>query len=215
MWQAHPRTKGSDRLSRCGPRDRHISCSDRFLGARISRCRSTSQRSASARSAASALLDDMNNWAGPKYLIAEGDTYMKYPDDETFGQLIVNYVKLRSRAEVRRGLDAASRAHARRRLLRLERRSTDCAVTASRGRARGALQCGSGMDVPAGVCRAGVGRRRNAGPADRLRDGSGAVQHPQVPHSVRSTGKNGFGSPPGIRRATERSRSRCSCGRAA
>ena len=40
------------------------------------------------------LLDDMNNWAGPKYMIAEGDTYMKYPDDETFPQLVVNYVKL-------------------------------------------------------------------------------------------------------------------------
>jgi hypothetical protein len=37
----------------------------------------------------------MNNWgAGPKYMIAEGDTYMKYPDDETFPQLVVNYVKL-------------------------------------------------------------------------------------------------------------------------
>jgi hypothetical protein len=36
----------------------------------------------------------MNNWAGPKYLIAEGDTYAKYPDDDTYGQLLVNYVKL-------------------------------------------------------------------------------------------------------------------------
>ena len=36
----------------------------------------------------------MNNWAGPKYMIAEGDTYMKYPDDETYPQLVVNYVKL-------------------------------------------------------------------------------------------------------------------------
>jgi hypothetical protein len=40
------------------------------------------------------VLDDMNNWAGPKYMIAEGDTYRKFPDDETFPQLIVNYVKL-------------------------------------------------------------------------------------------------------------------------
>jgi len=40
------------------------------------------------------LLDEMNNWTGPKYMIAEGDTYMKYPDDETFPQLVVNYVKL-------------------------------------------------------------------------------------------------------------------------
>jgi hypothetical protein len=37
----------------------------------------------------------MNNWsANPKYLIAEGDTYTKYPDDETYPQLYVNYVKL-------------------------------------------------------------------------------------------------------------------------
>jgi hypothetical protein len=36
----------------------------------------------------------MNNWAGPKYLIAEGDTYMKFPDDETYPHLMVNYVKL-------------------------------------------------------------------------------------------------------------------------
>jgi hypothetical protein len=37
----------------------------------------------------------MNNWtADPKYLIAEGDTYLKYPDDETFPQLYVNYLKL-------------------------------------------------------------------------------------------------------------------------
>jgi hypothetical protein len=36
----------------------------------------------------------MNNWAGPKYLVAEGDTYMKFPDDETYPHLMVNYVKL-------------------------------------------------------------------------------------------------------------------------
>jgi hypothetical protein len=36
----------------------------------------------------------MNNWGEAKYLIAEGDTYMKYPDDETYPHLYVNYVKL-------------------------------------------------------------------------------------------------------------------------
>ena len=40
------------------------------------------------------MLDDMNNWGRPKYMLAEGDTYMKYPDDETYPQLMVNYVKL-------------------------------------------------------------------------------------------------------------------------
>src|SRR5205085_572964 len=40
------------------------------------------------------VLDDMNNWYGPKYLIADGDTYQKFPDDETYPHLVVNYVKL-------------------------------------------------------------------------------------------------------------------------
>jgi hypothetical protein len=39
------------------------------------------------------LLDDMNNWAGPKYMIAEGDTYMKYPMTN-LSAVMVNYVKL-------------------------------------------------------------------------------------------------------------------------
>ena len=39
--------------------------------------------------------DDMSNWASkPKFMIAEGDTYTKRPDDETYPQLAVNYVKL-------------------------------------------------------------------------------------------------------------------------
>jgi hypothetical protein len=37
----------------------------------------------------------MSNWAPkPKFLIAEGDTYTKRPDDETYPQLSVNYLKL-------------------------------------------------------------------------------------------------------------------------
>ena len=39
--------------------------------------------------------DDMSNWAPkPKYMLAEGDTYTKRPDDETYPQLAVNYLKL-------------------------------------------------------------------------------------------------------------------------
>jgi hypothetical protein len=36
----------------------------------------------------------MNNWGGPKYMVAEGDTYAKFPDDDTYQHLTVNYVKL-------------------------------------------------------------------------------------------------------------------------
>jgi hypothetical protein len=39
--------------------------------------------------------DDMSNWAPkPKFMLAEGDTYMKRPDDDTYSLLAVNYLKL-------------------------------------------------------------------------------------------------------------------------
>jgi hypothetical protein len=41
------------------------------------------------------VMDDSSNWAPkPKFMLAEGDTYTKWPDDETYPQLAVNYVKL-------------------------------------------------------------------------------------------------------------------------
>jgi hypothetical protein len=36
----------------------------------------------------------MNNWSGPKYLVSEGDTYNKFPDDEIYPHLMVNYIRL-------------------------------------------------------------------------------------------------------------------------
>jgi hypothetical protein len=37
----------------------------------------------------------MSNWAPkPKFMIAEGDTYTKWPEDETYPQLTVNYLRL-------------------------------------------------------------------------------------------------------------------------
>ena len=39
--------------------------------------------------------DDMSNWAPkPKFMLAEGDTYMKVPGDETYPMLAINYLKL-------------------------------------------------------------------------------------------------------------------------
>jgi hypothetical protein len=39
--------------------------------------------------------DYMSNWApSPKFMLAEGDTYMKRPDDDTYPTLAINYVKM-------------------------------------------------------------------------------------------------------------------------
>jgi hypothetical protein len=95
VWQAHPRTKGSagypDAI-----RDTAPFLSDRFLGGSYQSLPVDQSEKRLCEARCLALLDDMNNWGGAKYMLAEGDTYMKYPDDETFPQLIVNYVKLPS-----------------------------------------------------------------------------------------------------------------------
>jgi hypothetical protein len=93
-WQAHPRTKGSAGYPDAIRDSAHF-LSDRFLGGSYQSLPVDQSEKRLCEGRCLALLDDMNNWApGRKYMLAEGDTYMKYPDDETFPQLIVNYVKL-------------------------------------------------------------------------------------------------------------------------
>ena len=93
VWQTHPRTKGSTGFPDV-VRDKDFFQSDRFLGGSFQSLPVDLSEERLCQQRCFGLLDDMNNWAGPKYMIAEGDTYMKYPDDETFPQLMVNYVKL-------------------------------------------------------------------------------------------------------------------------
>jgi len=93
VWQTHPRTKGSAGYPDA-VKDRDFFQSDRFLGGSYQSLPVDLSEKRLCEGRCLALFDDMNNWAGPKYMIAEGDTYMKYPDDETYPQLIVNYVKL-------------------------------------------------------------------------------------------------------------------------
>jgi hypothetical protein len=93
MWQAHPRTKGSSGYPDAVRETEHFR-SDRFLGASYQSLPVDLSQKRLCESRCFGTLDDMNNWAGPKYLIAEGDTYMKFPDDETYPHLMVNYIKL-------------------------------------------------------------------------------------------------------------------------
>ena len=93
MWQTHPRTKGSAGYPDA-TKDTAFFLSDRFLGASFQSLPVDQSEKRLCEARCLGLLDDMNNWSGPKYMIAEGDTYMKYPDDETYGQLVVNYLKM-------------------------------------------------------------------------------------------------------------------------
>lgn len=93
MWQSHPRTKGSTSYPDESRETAHFR-SDRFLGGSFQSLPVDQSQKRICETRCFDLLDDMNNWAGPKYLVAEGDTYMKYPDDETYPHLYVNYLKL-------------------------------------------------------------------------------------------------------------------------
>ncbi|MGH9720987.1 MAG: hypothetical protein ACRD8O_12300 [Bryobacteraceae bacterium] len=93
MWQAHPRTKGSSGYPEAVREMPHFR-SDRFLGASYQSLPVDQSEKRLCETRCFGVLDDMNNWAGPKYMMAEGDTYQKFPDDETYPHLVVNYIKL-------------------------------------------------------------------------------------------------------------------------
>jgi hypothetical protein len=92
-WQAHPRTKGST-LYPDSIRETEYFRSDRYLGGSFQSLPVDLSEARICEKRCLGTLDDMNNWTSPKYLVAEGDTYAKFPDDETYPHLMVNYVKL-------------------------------------------------------------------------------------------------------------------------
>lgn len=94
VWTAHPRTKSSA-LYPDMYKDRDFFLSDRFIGASWESLPVDQSQKLLCEQRCFALNDEMSNWAPkPKFMLAEGDTYMKRPDDDTYPFLAVNYVKL-------------------------------------------------------------------------------------------------------------------------
>ena len=93
MWQTHPRTKGSTGYPDAVRDTEHFN-SDRFLGATFKSLPVDQSQKRLGEALSLKTLDNMNNWTDAKCLVAEVDTYTKYPDDELYGESIVNYVKL-------------------------------------------------------------------------------------------------------------------------
>jgi hypothetical protein len=95
VWQTHPRTKGStfypDKI-----RDTDYFQSDRWLGAAFKPLPVDLSQARLCEVRCFGTLDDMNNWAGPKFMLAEVDTYQKGPQDELYGPFVVNYLRLKA-----------------------------------------------------------------------------------------------------------------------
>lgn len=94
LWTAHPRTKSSA-LYPDTYKDNDFFLSDRFIGASWESLPVDQSQRLLCQERCFGLNDEMSNWAPkPKFMLAEGDTYMKRPDDDTYPFLAINYLKL-------------------------------------------------------------------------------------------------------------------------
>jgi hypothetical protein len=94
MWTAHPRTKSSAMFPDMY-KDKDFFLSDRFIGGSWESLPVDLSQKRLCEVRCFGLNDEMSNWAPkPKFMLAEGDTYMKRPDDDTYPFLAINYVKM-------------------------------------------------------------------------------------------------------------------------
>jgi hypothetical protein len=94
LWVAHPRTKSSAMYPEVY-KDQDFFLSDRFIGGSWESLPVDQSQARLCEVRCFGVNDDMSNWAPkPKFMLAEGDTYMKVPSDETYPMLAINYLKL-------------------------------------------------------------------------------------------------------------------------
>jgi hypothetical protein len=94
LWVAHPRTKSSAMYPDMY-KDKDFFLSDRFIGGSWESLPVDLSQKRMCETRCFGVNDDMSNWAPkPKFMLAEGDTYMKVPGDETYPMLAINYLKL-------------------------------------------------------------------------------------------------------------------------
>lgn len=94
IWTAHPRTKSSA-LYPDMYKSKDFFLSDRFIGASWESLPVDLSQRELCQERCFGLTDEMSNWAPkPKFMLAEGDTYMKVPGDDTYPLLAINYLKL-------------------------------------------------------------------------------------------------------------------------
>ncbi len=94
LWVAHPRTKSSAMYPDIY-KDKDYFLSDRFIGGSWESLPVDLSQKRLCEERCFGLNDEMSNWAPkPKFMLAEGDTYMKAPGDDTYPFLAINYLKL-------------------------------------------------------------------------------------------------------------------------
>ena len=151
-----------------------------------------------------------NSGLRPKYIIADIDTYKKGPEDDTYANFPVNYLKIDKTPGPDDDVSPVLKAL----------RDGNFFVTTGEILITNYAVAGTGaqridrrrrrMDVPAVVRRSGVGRRQEDRPAGDFGHRPRRVRHQALRDSVRRDRQSrGCGSRCGTRRATARSCSRC------
>jgi hypothetical protein len=137
LWVAHPRTKSSA-LYPDMYKDKDYFLSDRFIGGSWESLPTDLSQPRLCEVRCFGVNDDMSNWAPkPKFMLAEGDTYMKASGRRyVFRSFAVNYLKLDKVPAVQRELGADCGGDSRRQLLRDDGRDTLSTTGGSRARAR-------------------------------------------------------------------------------
>ncbi len=209
IWVAHPRTKSSAMYPDMY-KDKDYFQSDRFIGGSWESLPVDLSQPRLCEVRCFGVNDDMSNWAPkPKFMLAEGDTYMKAPGDDTYSSFAVNYLKLDKVPAVQRELGADCGGHPRWELLRDDGRDP---VPQLGDRRRGREERLHGDDrvhLPAGVRGAGVERRGEGRPQDHSADGYDGVRDEELPDTVRRDGEEvGAASRCGTRRGMVRGCSR-------
>ncbi len=94
LYTAHPRTKNTAGYPDAY-REKDYFRTDRNIGASWESLPTDLSEKRLCEVRCFGTMDDSSNWAPlPKFMLAEGDTYTKWPDDDTYPLLAINYVKL-------------------------------------------------------------------------------------------------------------------------
>ena len=224
LWAAHPRTKSSAMYPDVY-KDKDFFLSDRFIGASWESLPVDQSQKRLCEVRCFGVNDDMSNWAPkPKFMLAEGDTYMKVPSDETYPLLAINYLKLdkvpaynESWAPVVEGIRAGNFFGTTGEILFHE-------WGIEGGGRKERLHGEHRIHFPAGIRRAGVERRHEGRPQDHQSHRYRAVRDQKLPDSLRRDGQEvgavrrvGLGRRRGVaaagRNRSSRGSHRCGSGR--
>ena len=185
IWAAHPRTKSSAIYPDIY-KDKDFFLSDRFIGASWESLPVDQSEKRLCEVRCFGINDDMSNWAPkPKFMLAEGDTYMKRPDDDTYSAAGRQLPEARQGPGIQRELGAGRRRNPEGQLLRNHRRDSLSQLGHRRLGHEEHLHRQYRVHLPAGLRRVGLERRIKGRPQDHRPNQHNSLRHKRLQNPLR------------------------------